>query len=40
MKQAAFAMLAGLILLAGCGAESPPRIENGVDLARFWGNAE
>jgi ABC-type glycerol-3-phosphate transport system substrate-binding protein len=40
MKRVFWAAAAGLLLLAGCGAESPPRAEGGIDLTGFWAGAE
>lgn len=28
--------LAGLVVLAGCGAADPPSVEGGMDLSDFW----
>ena len=36
MTRALWAALAGLVLLAGCGAESPPEAAGGIDLTEFW----
>lgn len=32
----AFAALAVLVLLAGCGAGDPPAHAGGIDLSSFW----
>ncbi len=36
MKRAFWAALAGLVLLAGCGAGDPPSAAGGIDLTGFW----
>lgn len=40
MTRVFWAALAGLILLAGCGAESPPSAAGGIDLTGFWADNE
>lgn len=32
----ALMVLAGLAVLAGCGATDPPSVEGGMDLSSFW----
>lgn len=36
MTRMVWAALAGLVLLAGCGAGDPPRVAGGIDLSEFW----
>lgn len=36
MKRMLWAALAGLMLLAACGAGDPPRVAGGPDLTGFW----
>ncbi len=36
MTRTVWAALAGLVLLAGCGAGEPPFVQDGPDLTEFW----
>lgn len=40
MTRIVWVALAGLVLLAGCGAETPPSAEGGIDLTGFWADDE
>lgn len=36
MKWSILVALTGLVLLVGCGAGEPPRVEGGMDLTALW----